>query len=57
MGEELLPTKILHLNLESINSVFIRQGLTQSERLVQLNKIAITQMTSLMNSTQLKKLK
>ena len=44
-------------NMESINAVFIRQGLSQSERLVQLNKIAITQMTSLMNSSQLKKLK
>ena len=32
-------------NLESINAVLIRQGLSQSERLVQLNKIAITQMT------------
>lgn len=44
-------------NMESINAVFIRQGLSQSERLVQLNKIAITQMTSLVNSSQLKKLK
>lgn len=44
-------------NLESINAVFIRQGLSQPERLVQLNKIAISQMTSLINNTQLKKLK
>ena len=44
-------------NLESINAVLIRQGLSQSERLIQLNKIAITQMTSLVNSNQLKKLK
>jgi len=44
-------------NMESINSVFIRQGLSQSERLVQLNRIAITQMTSLVHSRQLKKLK
>ena len=44
-------------NLESINAVLIRQGLSQSERLVQLNKIAITQITSLINSKQLKKLK
>jgi hypothetical protein len=43
-------------NMESINAVLIRQGLSQSERLVQLNKIAITQMTSLVNSKQLKKL-
>jgi len=44
-------------NLESINSVFIRQGLSQSDRLVQLNKIAITQMTSLIHSRQIKQLK
>ena len=44
-------------NMESINAVLIRQGLSQAERLVQLNKIAITQMTSLVNSKQLKKLK
>jgi len=44
-------------NMESINAVLIRQGLSQSERLLQLNKIAITQMTSLVNSKQLKKLK
>ena len=44
-------------NMESINAVLIRQGLSQSDRLVQLNKIAITQMTSLINSRQLKKLK
>ena len=44
-------------NLESINAVLIRQGLSQSERLAQLNQIAITQMTSLVNSSNLKKLK
>ncbi len=44
-------------NMESINSVFIRQGLSQPDRLVQLNKIAITQMTSLIHSSQLKQLK
>ncbi|WP_339606452.1 KilA-N domain-containing protein [uncultured Roseivirga sp.] len=44
-------------NMESINAVFISQGLTQSERLVQLNKMAITQMQSLLKSASLKKLK
>ena len=44
-------------NLESINAVLIRQGLNQSERLTQLNIIAITQMTSLVNNANLKKLK
>ncbi len=40
-------------NLESINSVLIHQGLVQSERLVQLNRIAITQMKSLLNSKRI----
>ena len=44
-------------NLESINAVLIRQGLSQSIRLTQLNQVAITQMTSLVNNAQLKKLK
>ena len=43
-------------NLESINSVLIHQGKTQSERLMQLNNIAITQMKSLLNNRQLKNL-
>lgn len=43
-------------NLESINAVLIRQGLKSSERLIQLNQIAITQMTSLVNNASLKKL-
>lgn len=44
-------------NLESINAVLINQGSSQSERLVQLNKIAITQMKSLVWNKQLKNLK
>lgn len=44
-------------NLESINAVLIRQGLNQSERLEQLNQIAITQITSLVKISNLKKLK
>ena len=44
-------------NMESVNAVFINQGLAQNERLVQLNKLAITQMKSLLNSTAMKKLK
>ena len=44
-------------NMESINAVLIHQGLSQSERLVQLNTVAITQMKSLLNSRQIKKLK
>ena len=44
-------------NMESINALLIRQGLTQSERLTQLNKVAITQMKSLLESNLMKKLK
>jgi hypothetical protein len=44
-------------NLESINSVMIPQGLYQSERLQQLNQIAITQMKSLLQSKSMKRLK
>ncbi len=44
-------------NLESINAVLIHQGLSQPERLVQLNKVAITQMKSLISSKLIKKLK
>jgi len=43
--------------LESINALLIRQGLIQNERLIQLNKTAITQMKSLLESKTLKKLK
>jgi len=43
-------------NMESINSVLIHQGIRQSERLQQLNKIAITQMRSLVNSKQLRQI-
>jgi hypothetical protein len=44
-------------NMESINALLIRQGLHQSERLIHLNKVAITQMKSLIESKAIKKLK
>ncbi|MBN2807225.1 MAG: KilA-N domain-containing protein [Prolixibacteraceae bacterium] len=44
-------------NMESINALLINQGLTQSERLMQLNQIAITQMKSLIDNKNLKKLR
>jgi hypothetical protein len=43
-------------NMESINALLIEQGLTQSERLIQLNKVAITQMKSLTESKAMKKI-
>ena len=44
-------------NLETMNAELIRQGLAQHERLKRLNEIAIIQMTSLLNSPSMKKLK
>lgn len=43
-------------NLESINAMLIAQSLPQNERLIQLNKIAITQMKSLVENQFLKNL-
>jgi hypothetical protein len=44
-------------NLESINSVLVRQGLTQTERLIRLNETAISQVKSLLKNNNIKKLK
>ncbi|MEI7621411.1 MAG: KilA-N domain-containing protein [Candidatus Moraniibacteriota bacterium] len=43
-------------NLESINAEFIRMGIVQSERLLKLNEIAITQMKSLLVDRRVEKL-
>lgn len=43
-------------NLEGINAELIRLGIPQSERLFQLNQIAITQMRSLLGDATIKKL-
>jgi len=44
-------------NLEGINAELIRQGVSQSDRLIQLNEIAIVQMQSLLGNTTVKKLR
>ena len=44
-------------NMESINALLIQQQLTQGERLVQLNNVAITQMRSLVENKNVKQLK
>ncbi len=44
-------------NMESINALLIQQGLPQNERLIQLNKVAVTQMKSLVENKAVKKLK
>ena len=55
--EATLEQLVVLSNLESINAVLIRQGLTSQERIEQLNQIAITQMTSLLKNSSIKKLK
>lgn len=44
-------------NMESINAVLIHNGLSQANRLLQLNNMAIIQMKSLLQNRSLKKLK
>ena len=51
-----LEQLVVLTNLESLNSVLIRQGLSQSERLRKLNEIAITQMRSLLTADNVKRL-
>lgn len=43
-------------NMESINALLISQGITSSERLRELNKVAITQMKSLVKNKAIKQL-
>ena len=43
-------------NMENLNAVFIEQGITQGERLVKLNQIAIHQMGVLESSNNDRKL-
>jgi len=44
-------------NLESINSLLIQQNLPQNERIIQLNKVAISQMISLVRNRNVQQLK
>ena len=44
-------------NLESINAMLIHQNLSQKERLIKLNTMAISQMKSLITNTTLKNIK
>ena len=52
-----LEQLVVLTNLESLNSVLIRQGLSQPERLRKLNEIAISQMRTLLADNSLKRLK
>jgi hypothetical protein len=51
-----LEQLVVLTNLESLNAVFIRQGLPAPERLQKLNEIAITQMRSLLADHHVKRL-
>ena len=53
----LLEQLVVLTNLESLNSVLIRQGLTQPDRLHKLNEIAISQMRTLLTDNTMKRLK
>jgi len=52
-----LEQLVVLTNLESLNSVLIRQGLPQPDRLATLNDIAITQMRTLLATSSMKRLK
>lgn len=52
-----LEQLVVLTNLESLNAVLLSQGLQATERLLQLNKIAIQQLKTLLNNTTIKKLK
>lgn len=52
-----LEQLVVLTNLESLNAVLIQQGLPQSDRLLQLNQIAIQQLKTLLNHNSIKKLK
>ena len=52
-----LEQLVVLTNLESLNSVLIRQGLSQPERLRKLNEIAISQMRTLLAADNVKRLK
>ena len=51
-----LEQLVVLTNLESLNAVFIRQGLPAPDRLQKLNEIAISQMRSLLKDHHIKRL-
>ena len=55
--EATLEQLVVLSNLESINALLIRDGLSQGDRLEKLNKIAIEQLKSLLTHKSIKKLK
>ncbi len=55
--EASLEQLVVLSNLESINALLVNQGQEQSIRLTQLNKVAITQLKSLLAGKSIQKLK
>ena len=55
--EATLEQLVVLSNLESINALLIKNGLSQKERLTQLNATAITQLKSLLEHSAIKQLK
>jgi hypothetical protein len=47
---------VVLVNLESLNSQYIKEGMSQNNRLIKLNQIAISQMESLLANSSIKKL-
>ncbi len=54
--EASLEQLVVLTNLESINAMLVKQKLSQAERLLQLNEMAIVQMKSLVKSKAIKRL-
>jgi hypothetical protein len=55
--EATLEQLLVLANIESMNAEFIKMNLPQSDRLVKLNQIAISQLKSIVGNQQIKKLK
>ena len=54
--EATLEQLVVLSNLESVNALLIRQNLSQRERLIQLNQVAISQLQSLLGNPHIKRL-
>ena len=44
-------------NLENVNALYISKGMPQSERIAELNTLARTQLTAIMGTSDVKRLK
>ena len=52
--QAILEQLLVLSNMESINALLIQQGISSQERILQLNQVAISQMKSLVSSSQIK---